>query len=66
MGNKFGLCCFGGAEESLYEQEPDEPLVFVWLSFGGHSASKSEPCISSKEMAFAPPLQLKVNTILFG
>ena len=23
------------AEESLYEQEPDEPQVFVWLSFGG-------------------------------
>ena len=26
---------FGGAEESLYEQEPGEPQGFVWLSFGG-------------------------------
>ena len=25
----------GGAKESLYEQEPGEPLGFAWLSFGG-------------------------------
>ena len=34
-------CGIGGAEESLYEQEPDEPLVFVWLSFGGGGGSRT-------------------------
>ena len=31
----------GGAKEALYEQEPDEPQGFVWLSFGGAEGSRT-------------------------
>ena len=43
---------FGGAEESLYEQEPGEPQGFVWLSFGGPEEDRTpEPfgCEKSSE-----------------
>ena len=30
---------FGGAKETLYKQAPDEPLRFVWRSFGGGGES---------------------------
>ena len=44
---QIGVCIFaslsrnGGAKESLYELEPDEPLGFAWLSFGGGEGSRT-------------------------
>lgn len=37
----------GGAKEALYEQEPDELQVFVWLLFGG--GDPLPPIITEKE-----------------
>jgi len=31
----------GGAKEGLYEHEPDELTVFVWLFFGGGDESRT-------------------------
>ena len=47
--------------KNIFKGKKEQILSYVMVdkrgfSYGGHSASKSEPCISSKEMVFAPPL----------